>query len=137
MNKELYGKKYTIPDNILNHLSKYSENETIGNLINSKNASYSQLKKIKHRMENGEKSELGEDTFYSWINQTLNSDRSSIKTGKEVRSDSGMPNQFIRPHEKNSIKNLNRPSKSHSKENSDIKITEALKRINQIMKKII
>jgi hypothetical protein len=137
VNKELYGKKYTIPDNILNHLSKYSENETIGNLINSKNASYSQLKKIKHRMENGEKSELGEDTFYSWINQTLNSDRSSIKTGKEVRSDSGMPNQFIRPHEKNSIKNLNRPSKSHSKENSDIKITEALKRINQIMKKII
>jgi uncharacterized FlgJ-related protein len=137
VNKELYGKTYTIPNNILNHLSKYSGNETIGNLINNKNVSYSQLKKIKHRMENGEKSELGEDSFYNWVNHTLNSDRSSIETSKEIRSDAGMENQFIRPHEKNRINNLNRPSKGHNEENSDIKITEALKRINQIMKKII
>ena len=48
-------------------------------------------------MENGEKSELGEDTFYNWVNHTLNSDRDNIKTGKEIRSDAGMENQFIRP----------------------------------------
>ena len=137
MNKELYGKYYDIPENILTHLSKYEGNESVKNLLKSKKASYSQLKKLKHRIENGEKKELGEDSFYNWVNQTLNSDRNSIETRKKVRSDAGMENQYIRPHEKNKINNQNRPSKRHNDDISDIKITEALKRINQIIKQII
>jgi hypothetical protein len=35
------------------------------------------------------------------------------------------------------LADMNRPSKEHSSTNDDIKITEALKRINDIMKKII
>ena len=35
------------------------------------------------------------------------------------------------------LADMNRPSKEHSSVNDDIKITEALKRINDIMKKII
>lgn len=137
MNKDLYGKYYDIPENILTHLSKYKNNESINNLLNGKKASYSQLKKLKHRIENGEKKELGEDSFYNWINQTLNSDRDSIDTRKRVRSDAGMENQYIRPHEKNRISNQNRPSKEHNDGVSDVRVTEALKRINQIIKQII
>jgi hypothetical protein len=92
---------------------------------------------MKHRMENGEKDSLGGDHMLGWVNHTLNSDRSSIESGKEAKAQSGMPNAYIRPHTKNKLNDLNRPSKSHSKINSDIKITEALKRINQIIQKII
>jgi hypothetical protein len=35
------------------------------------------------------------------------------------------------------LADMNRPSKEHSKFNDDIKITESLKRITEIMKKII
>lgn len=137
MNKDLYGKEYKIPDSTLKHLKKYETNETIGNLLSTGNASYSLLKKMKHRMENGEKDSLGGDHMLGWVNHTLNSDRSSIEVGKEAKAQSGMPNAYIRPHNKNKLNDLNRPSKSHSKINSDIKITEALKRINQIIQKII
>jgi hypothetical protein len=137
VNKDLYGKQYKIPDSTLKHLKKYETNETVGNLLSTGNASYSLLKKLKHRMENGEKDNLGGDHMLGWVNHTLNSDRSSIEVGKEAKSQSGMPNAYIRPHNKNKLNDLNRPSKSHSKINSDIKITEALKRINQIIQKII
>lgn len=137
MNKDLYGKQYAIPENILTHLKNYSGNETINNLLSSGNISYSQMKKIKHRIENGEKNELGEDVFHSWINQSLNSDRGSLETSKDNKSNTGMSNAHHRPHERNNLSNMNRPSKSHHSNNSDIKITEALKRINQIMSKII
>ena len=132
MNKDLYGKQYKIPDSTLKHLKKFETNETVGNLLSTGNASYSLLKKLKHRMENGEKDSLGGDHMLGWVNHTLNSDRSSIEVGKEAKAQSGMPNAYIRPHNKNKLNDLNRPSKSHSKINSDIKITEALKRINQI-----
>jgi len=137
VNKDLYGKQYTIPENILTHLKKYSGNEIIDNLLSTGNASYSQMKSIKHRIENGEKNELGEDVFHSWINQSLNSDRSSLETSKNTKSNTGMSNAHNRPHERNNLSNMNRPSKSHHSHNSDIKITEALKRINQIMSKIL
>jgi hypothetical protein len=50
-----------------------------------------------------------------------------------------LPNQFIQQHDKNNIKNLNRPSKSHSDNVGyyDLAVTESLKRINDLMKKII
>ncbi len=50
-----------------------------------------------------------------------------------------LPNQFIKPHEKDGIKNMNRPSKSHSTnvEDYDLAVTESLKRINNLIKKII
>ena len=61
MNKDLYGKNYELPKDILDHLGNHSNNETIGNLLSKGNVSYSLLKKIKHRIENGEKNKLGGD----------------------------------------------------------------------------
>lgn len=138
MNKDLYGKQYTIPQNHLNNLKKYGSEKTIQNILNSGNVSYSNLKRIKNRMENGEKEKLGGDMFYNWVNQTLNSDRTGLKNTKKSES-LVMNNRFIKPHEKNSLHTMNRPSKSHKKtiEKYDTTVTESLKRINEIMKKII
>lgn len=132
MNKDLYGKQYKIPQPILDHLKKYSNNESIGNLLSNGTVSYSQLKKLKHRMENGEKKELGEDNFLGWINQTLNSDRSSVKTSKNIKQDTGIQNAHNQSHTQTGL-NLG----NHHHVNQDVRITEALKRINQIMLKLI
>jgi hypothetical protein len=140
VNKDLYGKQYKIPNNTLQHLKKYEANETINNLLSSGNVSYSLLKKMKHRMENGEKDDLGGDHMLGWVNHTLNSDRSGLDTSKKTKSDAGMSNTYNKPHSKSDSKNLNslnRPSKNHHDFSSDIKITESLKRINEIISKII
>jgi hypothetical protein len=137
VNKDLYGKYYTVPEHILKHLQNHSGNETIGNVLSNGNISYSLLKKIKHRIENGEKNELGGDTFYNWINHTLTSDRNGLELSKNAKSETGISNAHNATHTKDNIKDLNRPSKSHHDNNADIKITESLKRINEIISKII
>lgn len=137
MNKDLYGKQYDIPEFTLSHLKKYETNETINNLLSNGNISYSQLKRIKNRMENGEKEELGGDHMLGWINQTLGSDRRSLDTSKKTKSDAGMQNAYNRPHSRDNLSSMNRPSKSHRDFTSDLKITESLRRINEIISKII
>lgn len=140
MNKDLYGKNYPIPPHVLKHLQSFANNEIIGNLINTQSISYSQLKKIKHDIDNGRKAELGGDVFYGWVNQTLNSDRSSLEVSKNNRSNTGMQNAHNQTHTNDTtqgLKDLNRPSQSHSVQNDDIKINEALKRINELISKLI
>jgi hypothetical protein len=140
VNKDLYGKEYEIPEHITKHLQSHSNEETIGNLLSKGNVSYSLLKKIKHRIENGEKDSLGGDTMLNWVNQTLNSDRNSLENSKTARKESGLPNSFnqsTKDNDPKGLSNMNRPSKSHHTHNDDIKITESLKRINEIISKII
>jgi hypothetical protein len=137
VNKDLYGKNYPIPENILAGLKNYGANETIKNLLSSNQISYSLIKKCIHRMENGEKDTLGGDQFYNWLKQTLNSDRGSLETTKKNKSETGMANAYNQEHSKQNVNTLNRPSKSHSKLSSELKINESLKRINEIMSKII
>jgi predicted transcriptional regulator len=55
VNKDLYGKYHDVPENILNNLKKYSNEKTIAKILEDKKVSYSNLKKILHDMENGEK----------------------------------------------------------------------------------
>ena len=75
----------------------------------------------------------------NWVNNELRRMREGIHMTKQNKSETGMQNQFIQPHEKNNLSNMNRPSKSHKKLSSeyDVQVTESLKRINEIMKKII
>jgi hypothetical protein len=137
VNNELYGKKYKIPEHILKALQPYSKNETVRNLINSGEISYSLIKKCIHRMENNEKNVLGGDAFYGWLRTTLNSDRGSIEQSKQNKSEVGLPNAFIAPHSKQTMNNVNRPSKSHTNLSGELKINEHLKRINELISKII
>jgi hypothetical protein len=112
VNKDLYGKEYEIPSNILKNLDNFKGEQTIKNLINSKKISYSLLKRIKNRMENGEIDNLGGQNFKNWVEQKLGEDRRGIETSKKVKRKSGVSNAFIKPHSKD---DLVRPSKKHRK----------------------
>jgi len=149
MNQELYGQVYDIPENILTNLQKYSGNKTIENLINSKQISYSNMKKILHDMKNGEKESLGGEFFENWVKNTLSTKRDNIETSKRVKQKSGQSNAFISSHEKRE-KNSIRPSERHRKSSEkhstsldnnflklESKVIEELKIINEIMKKLI
>lgn len=136
MNKDLYNKVYTVPQNILNHISKYSGEEIIRNISSRKNLTYQNMKRLKNRMESGEKDKLGGDLFYNWIKHSLDSDRGGIELSKTTRQETGMENAHIRPHEKGDLRTMNRPSQSHSSAIDDLKIIENLQRINELISKI-
>jgi hypothetical protein len=149
VNKDLYGKEYEIPSDILKNLDNFKGEQTIKNLINSKKISYSLLKRIKNRMENGEIDNLGGQNFKNWVEQKLGEDRRAIHTSKDVKRKSGVANAFIKPHSKD---DLVRPSKRHRKaserhdtwsDNSssfnlklESRIIEELQIINEIIKKL-
>lgn len=155
MNKELYDRKAKLPESLKTHLQKsfemveadanvegYNRNQE---LRNNGIVTYQQLKRIKNWFDNynGNQNELpfilnGGDYMKNWVNQVLTSMRDDNRLGKEVKSEV-LPNQFIDPHEKDGLKNMNRPSKSHSTIRSeyDVAVTENLKRINDLMSKIL
>jgi hypothetical protein len=149
VNKDLYGKEYEIPSNILKNLNKFKDEKTISNIINKKKISYSLLKRLKNRMENGELDNLGGNDFRNWVEQQLGEDRRSIHTSKDVKRKSGIANAFIKPHSKD---DLVRPSKRHRKaserhdtwsDNSsnfnlklESRVIEELQIINELIKQI-
>ena len=152
MNKELYDKRIKIPDEIREHMrnsfsSVSSESKDEGykrnkELQDSDEILYQQLKRIKNYFDNfngdvQEKSYIlnGGDYMKNWVNDTLRFLRDDIYNTKKNKQEAGMQNQFIEPHQKNDMSSLNRPSKSHNKINNELK--EDLKRINDLMKKII
>lgn len=156
MNKDLYGHKVSLPEDVVSYLQQCkdaavgSDDTTEGykrnqDLLNKKEVSYQQLKRMKNWFDNfdGHENDLsyilnGGHYVKGWVNKTLDSLRNDVKLGKEVKSEV-LPNQFIQNHEKNNLKNMNRPSKSHSDsvEYYDMSVTEQLKRINQLINKII
>jgi aminopeptidase N len=73
-----------------------------------------------------------------WVNDLLTSKRDEDKMGKEIKS-VVLPNQFNDTHQKDNIEDMNRPSKSHSSavNRMNEEVTENLKRINELIKKII
>jgi hypothetical protein len=74
----------------------------------------------------------------NWVNDTLGGMRNNVYMGKKAKSEV-LPNQFIQTHTKDNLNTMNRQSKSHSSTTGDINkdITENLKRINELIKKII
>ena len=149
MNKDLYGKEYEVPSDVLENLNSFKGEKTIENIINNKKISYSLLKRLKNRMENGEIDNLGGENFKNWVEQKLGEDRRAIKTSKKVKRKSGVANAFIKPHSKD---DLVRPSKRHRKaserhdtwsDNSsnfnlklESRIIEELQIINELIKKM-
>ena len=156
MNKDLYGHRVSLPEDVVSYLQQCrdaavgSDDSTEGykrnqDLVNKREVSYQQLKRMKNWFDNfdGHENDLsyilnGGHYVKSWINKTLDSLRNDVKLGKEVKSEV-LPNQFIQNHEKTNLKNMNRPSKSHSDsiEYYDMSVTEQLKRINQLIDKIL
>lgn len=156
MNKDLYGKTIPLPDNISEYLNRcfksaqgadettegYKRNKE---LREKNEVTYQQLKRIKNWFDNfnGETNDLsfilnGGDYVKNWVNEILRGMRSDINMGKKIKSEV-LPNQYIQTHEKDGIKNMNRPTKSHTSRSTenDVRITENLKRINELINKIL
>jgi hypothetical protein len=156
MNSDLYGKTFVIPQEVLNYLekcfevAKNADKTTEGykrniELRNTKEVSYQQLKRMKNWFDsfNGTNNDLtfilnGGEYVKNWVNNTLETKRNDIDLGKEIKS-VVLPNQYNDTHQKDNIENLNRPSKSHNSAVNEIDsaINENLKRINDLIKKII
>lgn len=156
MNKDLYGHKVPLPEDVVGYLgqcyeaAKGADESTDGyrrniELRDSGEVTYQQLKRIKNFFDNynGHENDLpfilnGGHYVKDWVNRTLGSMRNDVELGKKIKSEV-LPNQYINPHEKDSLNNINRPSKSHKSnvEFYDLEVTESLKRINDLIKKII
>ena len=156
MNKDLYGKKIELPEDVVVYLqqchdsAKGADENTEGyrrnkELRDSGFVTYQQLKRMKNFFDNfnGDDNDLsfilnGGHYVKNWVDQTLKSSRDNVELGKEVRS-IALDNQYNQEHEKGDVRNINRPSKQHSNTlgKYDLQVTESLRRINDLIKKII
>ena len=156
MNNSLYNKPIEIPTEVTKYLQScfdmfpnsdtsiegHKRNEE---LRNSGYATYQQLGRIKNWFDNykGDGKDApyilnGADYVKNWVNQTL----TDLRNGDEFKNK--IQNNY-KPEDVNDdlvdqmgwLADMNRPSKDHSSFVQDIKITENLIRINQIIKKII
>ena len=136
MNNELYGKKYEIPENVLNSLENHKDETTIKNIFTNGYLTYQNMKKILHDIDNNKFQGKDLSSLKSFITQNLGSDRGSVNRKKRDASDSGMQNQYLSAHQKNDPRNIT--DKPHSKlyENNK-EVVESLKRINEIMRQIL
>jgi hypothetical protein len=156
MNKDLYGHSVPLPEDVIGYLDQChksaigSDDSTEGyrrnkELRDKREVSYQQLKRMKNWFDgfNGHDNDLpfilnGGHYMKNWVNDTLTSMRGDKHLSKKIKS-VAMDNQFIAPHEKNNIINQNRPSKNHHStvDGYNTAVTESLKRINDLIKKII
>ena len=156
MNKDLYGKKIELPEDVVVYLQQChdsangADDGTEGyrrnkELRDSGFVTYQQLKRMKNFFDNfnGHENDLsfilnGGHYVKNWVNLILKSMRDGISLDKEIKS-VVLPNQYIQTHQKSDLRTMNRPSKSHSNtlEKYNLQVTEDLKRINDLIKKII
>lgn len=73
----------------------------------------------------------------NWVNYELDFMRRNPKMTKKNKMETGMQNQFIKPHEKKDFTNV-RPSQKHKStlQKYDVAVTESLKRINELISKL-
>ena len=150
MNSNLYNRIAIIPDSLVKHLNDcfssvegnqnvegYNRNQQ---LRKGKQATYQQIKRIKSWFESysGNKEDApfilnGGDRMKGWCDEVLRVWRDNDDSGKKIKSDAGMQNQYLDSHEKNSF-NLN---DKHGTTVDDLKVNEDVNRINKLMKKIL
>ena len=100
MNSELYNKTYKLPPDVLKHLqatlTSIPQGEGVKRakfLLKNGVVTYQDLKRIKHDFENKIKRNspqyqlAGGDLMKSFIDQTLNRERSAVQRGKEIKKD--------------------------------------------------
>ncbi len=154
MNSKLYGNKIELPEEVIVYLgqcfdaAKGANDSTEGykrnqELRSSKNTTYQQLKRMKNFFDNfkGTEKDLpfilnGGHYVKNWVNNTLGSMRSSAKISNDVRKNH-VPNQDELSVDNLKVDRLN--NKSHHKHglDYDLAVVENLKRINQLIQKII
>ena len=156
MNKDLYGNTVQLPEDVVEYLqqcfdSANTDDSTIEGfkrnqeLRDSREVTYQQLKRMKNWFDNfnGLENDLpfilnGGHYVKNWVDNTLGGMRDGVYLGKKAKSEV-LPNQFIQTHTKDNLSNMNRANKSHNSTVGELNkdITENLKRINDLIKKII
>ena len=131
------------------HMVKGADENTEGfnrnkELQNQNFIEYKQLKRIKNFFDNF-KGNHNESPFVlnggvemkNWVDNELRKMRDYNKMTKTNKMNTGMQNQFLKPHEKKNFTNV-RPSQEHTKtvDRYNAAVTESLKRINEIISKI-
>lgn len=155
MNKSLYDIEVEFPKDKQEHMKKSlarvknvdkdSEGYKRNQELQSKNyVTYKQLKRIKNFFDNF-KGNQNEPAFIlnggvmmkNWVNDQLRKMREGLKMTKTNKMNTGMQNQFIKPHEKKDFTNV-RPSQKHKStlQKYDSAVTESLRRINELISKI-
>jgi len=113
-------------------------------LQNQETIDYKQLKRIKNFFDNfkGNQNEPsfilnGGASMKNWVDDELRKMRDYGHLTAKNKMDTGMENQFIDPHTKDGIVDMNRPSKSHTRpvDRYNAAVTESLKRINELISK--
>ena len=156
MNKELYGKTWDFPKDLQNHLKicfgkvKNADANIEGfnrnkRLQTATSISYPELKRIKNFFDNhtGTPQDApfilnGENKMRDFVNSTLSGARQSLETSKQIRQDTGMEKEFIAIPNANINQNISQyDDNKTSIEKYDLQVTESLKRINNLMKKIL
>jgi hypothetical protein len=156
MNKELYGKTWDFPKDLQNHLricflKVKNANANIEGFNRNKrlqtatSISYPELKRIKNFFDNhtGTPQDApfilnGENKMRDFVNSTLSGARQSLDTSKQIRQDTGMEKEFIAIPNANINQNISQYDDNKSSiEKYDLQVTESLKRINNLMKKIL
>ena len=156
MNKELYGKTWDFPNDLQNHLKicfakvKNVDSNIEGfnrnkRLQTATSISYPELKRIKNFFDNhtGTPQDApfilnGENKMRDFVNSTLSGARQSLQTSKQIRQDTGMEKEFVEIPNANINQNISQyDDNKTSIEKYDLQVTESLKRINNLMKKIL
>jgi len=156
VNKDLYNKTIELPKEVTEYLQScfdtvpnsdpsvegHKRNEE---LRNSGYVTYQQLGRMKNWFDNyqGDGKDApyilnGADYVRKWVDSTLDLMRKGDNFKKSVNKEY-MPDDVKQDlaDKMGWLADMNRPSKEHSTFVQDVKITEDLERINQIMKKII
>lgn len=150
MNKQLYNNIAILPKSLIDHLNDCFN--SVGGDVNTegwkrnqelrqnKQITYQQIKRVKNWFDsyNGNKEDApfilnGGDRMKNWCDEVLKVWRNNLEGGKKIKSDAGMQNQYNDSHEKNNF-NMNA---SHSSTADKLSVSEEVKRINKLIKKII
>lgn len=123
-NSQLRGKYWKCPEYVTNaletalkryestHKGKTSEGyKRAKKILENNSIEYSQMKRIKNWFDTFEGSHddieyrlNGGKTMNNWVNSTLKKETEAIKSPKKVKMEIGIPNQFIKSHNKDTNK---------------------------------
>ena len=155
MNKDLYGKKWDFPQDMRDHMKICFQkvNNADANvegynrnlrLQKTPSLSYPELKRIKNFFDSftGPQTDApfilnGENKMKNFVDSILYGARQSISTTDKIKNDTGMSDMDVKL--KSTNQNLNTTkfdSKKNSLEKHGLQVTESLKRINQLMRRI-
>lgn len=155
MNRELYDTTVVFPNQMRNHMQICFQRANCNDqsvegykrnleLQKQENITYQQLKRIKNFFDTfqGKQNEVpfilnGGVEMKSWVDNTLKQMRTNPKMTKRNKMETGMENQFLKNHEKKDFIDVRKSSQhKDTLHKYDVAVTEALKRINQIISKI-